>query len=227
MLVIPQTDRAVVIHGKVISPISPKRQFPAADLWACTHTQDQYMKLGAHLDDWDEWWDLHPIQPVPWYRGIKEVRPKSWNWYKTLPPDRPVWFLEETPEIPAGRRFPHEIVRAAWMVEDEEGQDPPGGMFTCQVDWMIAYALLQGRKHIILHGHGVSKDLEHMIAHRGILYWIGVARGMGCRMTVLKPSWYRAPLKAYQIEKGGLPSGRTTPSKHMKRNLEDWRDWQQ
>lgn len=224
---VPQTSRAVVIHGKVLSPVSPKVQYPDADLWACTHTQDQYRKLGAHLDDWDEWWDYHPIDKVKWYRGIKVVRPHTWKWYASLPANgRPVWLMEQHPDIPASRRFPVELVRAAFPVEDHEGQDPPGGMWTCQVDYMMAWALLQGRQHIILHGHGVSKDLEHMIAHRGILYWIATARALGVRVTVCKPSWYRAPLKAYQVEKGGLPSGRTTPSEHMKRNLEDWRDWQ-
>lgn len=228
---IPKTDRAVVIHGKVLSAISPKVQFPDADLWACTHTQDQYRKLGAHLDDWDEWWDYHPIDQVPWYRGIKTVRPHTWKWYRSLPAEgqpgfRPVWLMAQHPDVPASRRFPVELVRAAWPVEDEVGQEKPGGMWTCQVDYMMAWALMQGRTHIILHGHGVSKDLEHMIAHRGILYWTATARAVGCRVTILKPSWYRAPLKAYQVEAGGLPSGRTIPAQHLKRQLEDWRDWQ-
>lgn len=195
--------RTVVIHGKVTKPISPKRQYPDAELWACTHTQQQYRKQHASLDDWDAWFDLHPVNTTKHYPGIKGLRPGVWKWYTALPADRPVYLLESHPDVPASVRFPLDRVRAAFPVEDEPDQAVPGGMFTCQVDWMLAFAILEGYEHIILHGHGVSEDPPHMMSHRGILYWVGWARAIGIRVSILSPSWYRAPTKVYPIEAGG------------------------
>jgi hypothetical protein len=202
--------KTVVIHGKVTKPISPKIEYPDAELWGCTHTQQQYAKHRARLDDWDAWFDLHPIDRTAFYPGIKQNRPGALAWYRTLPAnDRPLWMLQAYPDIPASVAFPHERVRAAFPVFDDPKQSQPGGMFTCQVDYMVAYAILEGYEHIVLHGHGVNDvDPVHMAAHRGILYWVGYARGKGIKMTVLSPSWYRAPVKAYAIEAGGWQARR-------------------
>ena len=198
--------KTVVIHGKVIEPVSPKVQFPDADLWVCTHTQQQYTKRGARLDDWDEWFELHPVERTPFYAGVRHLRPNTLAWYRTLPAHgRPLWMLTVDKTIPASRRFPIEDVEAAFPPDPNED----GHHWTCQVDYMIPYAILRGYDHIVLHGHGVeSKRIAHMLDHRGILYWIGFARGRGVRVTVLKPSWYRAPKKRYAYETGGLSKAR-------------------
>ncbi len=195
--------RTVVLHGKVIKPISPRVEYPDADLWGCTHTQQQYEKHKATLDDWTAWWELHPIERTSFYQGVRHLRPKTLAWYQTLPGgSRPLWMLKKEPSIPASQAFPFDQVRKAFPIEDEVGL-PSAGMFTCQVDWMMAWAIIQGYEHIVLHGHGVSQKPDHMVAHRGILYWIAVARERGRRVTVKAPSWYRAPTKAYGIEAGG------------------------
>lgn len=197
--------KTVVIHGKVITPVSPKVQFPEADLWVCTHTQQQYAKHKAKLDDWDEWFEVHPVERTKFYEGVQIKRPKTLAWYRTLPANsRPLWMLTVDPTIPASRRFPLEEVERAFPKDPSED----GMWWTCQVDYMIPYAMLRGYEHIVLHGHGVSTRPEHMLDHRGILYWIGFARGRGIRVTVLKPSWYRAPAKRYAYETGGLSRSR-------------------
>lgn len=200
--------KTVIFLGKRHAPGSPRREYPGAELWGTTHSQESYERAYGRIDDWTSWWDLHPVERTPFYDGIKARRPKTYAWYQTLPAhDRPLWMLEVDPTIPASVRFPRERVQAAFPIEDEVGQVPVGGMFTCQVDWMMAYAILEGYEHIILHGHGVSQDPAHMAAHRGILYWVAVARTLGIRVTVLAPSWYRAPIKAYAVEAGGwLPA---------------------
>jgi len=196
----------VVIHGKVIKPISPKVQFPGADLWCCTHTQQQYGKFKSRIDDWDEWFEVHLVERTPFYDGVRIKRPKTLAWYRTLPANgRPLWMMDVDSTIPASKRFPIEEIEAAFP--PDPGED--GQQWTCQVDYMIAFAILRGYQHIVLHGHGVrhgrtAADMEHMLAHRGILYWIGFARGRRVRVTVLEPSWYRAPAKRYAYETGGL-----------------------
>lgn len=200
--------KTVVIHGKVLQPVSPLVEFPGADLWGCTHTQQQYAKRGGSLSDWSEWYELHPLDPTPFYDGVIALRPKTYHWYRTLPGPgqpgfRPVYMLEHDDRIPASVRFPLEDVEAHFAPDVDEGSR----MWTCQVDYLMAYAIRRGYERIVLHGHGVSERPEHMVAHRGILYWIAVARTLGIRVTVLPPSWYRAPVKRYAYETGGWTAG--------------------
>jgi len=194
--------KTVIFLGKRKTPGSPKAQWPGAELWGTTHSNQKYAaKLGT-VDDWDSWWDLHPFNPVPGYEGIKKKRPASYRWYQTLPgPDspyyRPMWLAELDPTIPAGVLFPKQRILDAFAIDGEDGR-----WFTCQVDLMMAYAILEGYEHIVLHGHGVSRELKHMIDHVGIVYWIAVARERGIKVTVVPPSWYLAPKNPYGISAG-------------------------
>lgn len=195
-------EKAVIFLGKRRNSASPKAQWPHAELWGTTHSNQKYKRHGQILD-WSAWWDLHPIGPTPFYRGIREKRPETLAWYKALPgpgaPNyRPLWLLEKDPSIPAGVVFPWQFVMDQFRIDGEAGT-----WFTCQVDWMAAYAILEGYKHIILHGHGVSHEPQHMVAHRGILYWIAVARERGIKVTVVPPSWYLAPPEPYGVAAGG------------------------
>ena len=194
--------KTVIFLGKRKTPGSPKAQWPGAELWGTTHSNQKYAaKLGT-VDDWDSWWDIHPFNPVPGYEGIKKKRPASYRWYQTLPgPDspyyRPMWLAELDPTIPAGVLFPKQRILDAFNIEDENRIEA-----TCQVDLMFMHAILEGYEHIVLHGHGVSREKQHMIDHVGILYWIGFARARGIKVTVVPPSWYLAPKNPYGISAG-------------------------
>ena len=202
--------KTVIFLGKRKEVGSPKHKWPGAELWGTTHSNQKWanvrnddgQKLGT-VDDWDAWWDLHPFNQVPGYTGIKRKREKTYRWYQTLPgPDspnfRPLWLAELDPTIPAGVLFPKERVLEAFKIDNEGGRC----WFTCQVDLMMAYAILEGYEHIVLHGHGVSAELDHMIDHVGIVYWIAVARERGIKVTVVPPSWYLAPKNPYGISAG-------------------------
>lgn len=201
--------KTVIFLGKRKAPGSPLEQWPGADLWGTTHSNVKYAtkrddkgRLLGTVDDYTAWWDLHPFDPVPGYVGIKRKRPAAYRWYQTLPGPgqpgyRPLWLAELDPTIPAGVLFPKARILEAFAIENE-----PGTWFTCQVDLMMAFAILEGYEHIILHGHGVSRELRHMIDHVGILYWIAVARERGIKVTVVAPSWYLAPKNPYGISPG-------------------------
>ncbi len=195
--------KSVIFLGKRRESGSPRRHWPEAELWGTTHSNQKYRKHGM-IDDWTAWWDLHPVNTTSFYQGIKAKRPASYAWYQTLPgpgaPNfRPLWMLEKDPKVPASVVFPWQRMIDAFRIPDE-----PGTWFTCQVDWMMAYAILEGYEHIILHGHGVSLDPQHMVAHRGILHWVTLARERGVKVTVVAPSWYRAPEQPYGVAAGGL-----------------------
>jgi hypothetical protein len=195
--------REVILLGKRRNPGSPREQWPGAELWGTTSSNQKYAKKHGEIRDWTSWWDLHPVFPTPFYKGIKALRPETYRWYQGLPGPghpkyRPVWMLEIDPTIPASVAFP-------WREVLEWARQPEGGAwFTCQVDWMMAWALHERYEHIILHGHGVSREFQHMAAHRGILHWVAVARERGCKVTIIPPSWYIAPEQPYGVAAGGL-----------------------
>jgi len=194
--------KEVIFLGKRKTPGSPKAQWPNAELWGVTHSQQKYHKLGT-VDDWDSWWDLHLIHKTAFYPGIKLKRRSTYNWYQTLPgPDsphyRPLYLFELDPTIPAGVQFPIQEVLDAFPVLNGNG-----AWYTCQLDWQFGFALLRGYEHIVLHGHGVSQEPQHMVAHRGILYWVTLARERGVKVTIVPPSWYLAPTAPYGIAAGG------------------------
>lgn len=201
--------KAVIFLGKRMEPGSPRKRWPGAELWGTTDSNVKYARkrnkkgvvIGT-VDDYTAWWDVHPLNPVPGYEGIKRKRPAAYRWYQSLPGPgrpgyRPLWLAELDPTIPAGVLFPKQRVLDAFSIDGEAG-----GWFTCQVDLMMAYAILEGYQHIVLHGHGVSRELKHMIDHVGILYWIAVARERGIKVTVVPPSWYLAPKNPYGISAG-------------------------
>jgi len=161
------------------------------------------------ITDWSSWWDLHPLNPTPFYRGIKAKRPNTYSWYRTLPGPgdpgyRPLFLLDdclqEKPPIPAAVVFQWRRVLEAFPPAPGEN----GSWLTCQVDWMFGHAILEGYEHIILHGHGVSMEPAHMVAHRGVMHWVTLARERGIRVTIVPPSWYIAPEKPYGVAAGGL-----------------------
>lgn len=197
--------KSVIFLGKRKAPGSPREQWPEAELWGTTHSNQKYSRKHGAVTDWSSWWDLHPFHATTFYQGIKAKRPQTYAWYQTLPgpsePNyRPLWLLEHDPTIAAGVLFPWQRVLESFPPAPGE----TGQWFTCQVDWMMAYAILEGYQHIILHGHGVSQDPQHMVAHRGILHWVTLARERGVQVTVVAPSWYRAPEQPYGVAAGGM-----------------------
>lgn len=192
--------KSVVFLGKRETKGSPKQQWPDADLWGTTHSYTRYLKRCGPIDDWDEWFDLHPFNRVPGYIGIKERRPDTFLWYQQLPGPsqpryRPLWLAELDPSIKAGKRFPTEEVLAAFPEHKN--------WFICQTDLMMAYAILRGYEHIILHGHGMKFETSHMLDHVGMLVWMAVARERGIYVEIVGKSWYLGQAKPYGVSLDG------------------------
>jgi hypothetical protein len=197
--------KTVILAGKIDDPhISPRALCHApmsADLWGFSAMQMEYYRQGGELADWTEWYDVHFVDSRPWHPGIKKLRPHAWEWYKTLGPQRPLYLAETHPDVPAAVRFPLEDVERFFAPLKDPDED--GLIWTCQIDYMLAFAIMRDYKHIIIQGHGTATNVAHVAQHRGALFWIGVARTVGIRVTVLRPSVYRsAPRYAY--ESGGF-----------------------
>ena len=177
--------KSVILHGKKISELSPRHGREQCELWGVTRSNQRYWD--GKLTDYTRWFDLHWIQarksPTNHkWPGLKNRRPLTWEWYQQQDPSRPIYLQEVVPSIPASVRFPIEDVLAAF----------PGdlGVWTCQVDLMMAFAIMEGFEQIILNGIGVGDRASYQVLHRGIIHWIAVARCRGIEVIVEAPSVY-------------------------------------
>jgi hypothetical protein len=56
--------------------------------------------------------------------------------------------------------------------------------FTCTISYMIAYALFIGVKEIELHGVDLNGTREYIAERPSVFYWLGLAEGLGVKITM-------------------------------------------
>lgn len=188
--------KTVILHGKRVSELSPKHRWPSAELWGVTRCNVVYWR--ESLKDWDRWFDLHPVHPTSFHKGILAKRPEAWDWYTRQRGGKPIYLLETHPDVPDSARFPREAVQA-YFAEDFDGEC---SQFTVSVDWMIALAIMEGYQRIVLNGIGTRFEPDFQYAHQGIWHWVGFARGRGVQVVIDAPSCYRQPERVYGYEAG-------------------------
>lgn len=182
--------KSVIITGKRVTKESPRKGREDHELWGVTRINHFYWN--EKLTDWTRWFDLHPMKSTPHYPGIAKLRPITLDWYRRQDASRPIYLFQTYPDIPGSVVFPVEKVLERF---------PPGKFFyTCQVDYMIAFAILEGFEKIVLNGIGVRDDQRYLENHKGILFWVGVARGMGIDVEIDEPSVYIASPLLYGYE---------------------------
>jgi len=208
--------KTVILHGKRAVPDEPSPRVGRehAELWT------GYM--GVH-DDWTRRFDPHPVEHTKHYPdGIKGRRPDVWEYYKGLPPvtmkpdrfsqryapstwdGRPVYLLEQHPEVPASLAYPLDLFTRRAQLR-----------MTCTVDMQMALAVEEEFKHIILHNIGLITDEwettalnpEWQMRHKGILYWIGVCEAAGVTVDVEGDSIFAPSGKVYGHETCGRDFG--------------------
>lgn len=203
--------RTVIIHGVRITKelVSPRAGRAHAELWGLTRCNQKYW--GGRLEDWTRWFDLHPLESSGEWQGIKERRPAAWDWYREQDPARPIYMAAKHREIRASVAFDLARVQEAFaLVENLERGLEPCRQFTCMLDFVIAFAILEGFERIILNGIGFATDPGHQYVHRGILYWIGFFRGMGFasggryELLIDEPSVYAMPREIYGYQRFGF-----------------------
>lgn len=197
----------VIIHGKRVTQKSPRAGRDAA-LWGVTRANVKFW--GESLTDWTEWFDMHPLVATHQFDGIAARRPEAWRWYAKQGTARPIWLQapedharehwaeaeRRFKEIPGAQPFPLKAIQRALPINGE-----PNRWFTCQVDMMLAKAIVDGYRTVILNGIGVASQITYQHLHRGIPYWIGFARGHGVDVVVEGPSTYHTPQKVYAYER--------------------------
>lgn len=183
-----ETKRTVIIHGKRITPLSPKGRWPGCELWGVGRCNTFYWH--QTLMDWDRWFDLHPVERTPHHKGIKVMRADAWSWYCRQSGTRPIYLLQQHPDCPTSVSFPR-----GWVQETLKTS-----RFTSSAEFLIALAMCEGFERIVLNGIGTRTEADYQYAHKGILYWIGRAEGSGVEVVIDAPSVYLEPELVYGYE---------------------------
>lgn len=76
--------------------------------------------------------------------------------------------------------------------------------FSCTISYMIAYALYKGYNYIRLYGVDMITTKEYEREKGGVEYWVGIAKGMGCKVEIARGS-------AVCQTKTGVPYGFKLP----------------
>lgn len=148
----------------------------------------------------NRWFDMHS----PTIRGWAHRRPgHHLRWLQSFP--GPVYLHEEDPEIPNSVRFPLEEVaadvgaglyrlfplkgevaeRAAWPYRVEDAREEP--YFDSSIAYMIALAIHEGFREIMLAGIDLNTQSEYVWQRSGVSWLLGVAMGRGIRVLLPEP----------------------------------------
>ena len=140
--------------------------------------------------NWSRWYQLHDID-----KHHKQDRDEHVQWLRESNLPIVMWpeHIEKyRAEIPNVVPFPIDAVVEAY-----------GNYFTNTVSWMLAHAMIEGRKNVGIWGVDMAQDTEYGSQRPSCEYYIGLARGMG--MSVFLPDTsdlLKAPF-LYGMEDGG------------------------
>jgi len=171
----------VIFHGVRID--NDPRRGRDAELWIVTRAA-RYWPDGL---SWSACFDLHAFGPMGLWPGLIASREQTIDWYRKEPAGgRPIYMIERHDSVPASKMYPLGEVMMAHALSEDGTENLVGcRMFGCTLDYLFGLALMsEGLKEIILNGIGMSDDPGHHFVHRTLLYWIGLARGMGVAVTI-------------------------------------------
>jgi hypothetical protein len=99
------------------------------------------------------------------------------------------------------RRYPYKAIVKRFGTE----------FFSCTICYMIAYALYKGYNYIRMYGVDMITTKEYEREKGGVEFWVGMARGMGCKVEISRGS-------AVCQTKTGIPYGFKIPiNKELKK----------
>lgn len=102
-----------------------------------------------------------------------------WDRYRAMvAAGKRVVFLEPHPDVPGSEGLPRQAIQQAFAYE---GQIETA--FNSTLDWLVAWALLEGATWIDVQGVGLRHP-NYLNERETMRYWMGRARGMGVRLTV-------------------------------------------
>ena len=122
---------------------------------------------------WSRWFDLHSFA----YENGKWLRRGDAD-FRKQPVDKYLTELQNL-NMPIYMQAPNPIVINAVLYPIDDVLAKFGNYFTNTISYMIAFAILEGFKHIGIYGVDMAVDSEYRWQRPSCEYFIGMARGMG------------------------------------------------
>lgn len=200
----PKLKVAVVGFASSSRNLAPF-QDPTWEVWGLN-------SLYALIPRFSRWFEIHPREYVMKDLGRAELQAAGVDHYEWLTqqpgpdgkcsvkdkatgepcacqtdPDKlhefkPIYMQESYPQIPASVRWPREEINA-WTVE-RFGAQAEVDYFTSTPGEMVVTAIFMGASEIALYGIDLLQDEEYAYQRPGCEYWVGVARGLGIKVTI-------------------------------------------
>lgn len=205
----PSLKVAVVGFASTSRSMAPY-QDPSWEIWGLN-------SLYALIPRFSRWFEIHPREYIMQDLGRAELQAAGidhYTWLREQPgPDgkcivvdkktgaacacqsgdpkalhefKPIYMQEHYPQIPASVKWPREEINA-WTVE-QFGASAEVDYFTSTPGEMVAHAIFLGASEIAVYGVDLLQDEEYAYQRPGCEYWLGVARGLGIKVTVPKSS---------------------------------------
>ncbi len=137
--------------------------------------------------------------------AILGFTPDALAWYAQQ--DKPVYLIEPVPEVPTSVRFPIDQIQRFFARETRNGVQLET-CFGCSVDFLIAFALMEGFEHIDLQGIECRSEEEYRDQARSVMFWMGRGMGMGRVVTCSDTSGLCMVPAIYGYN---VPTGAPTP----------------
>lgn len=152
---------------------------PSWEIWA--------MNNAFHTERRTKWFEIHPVKKVgDQFLRRKLITPGVFEWspeFRGMPMDKyvamlneikcPIYMQRHWDEIPLSVPYPLEEVTARF-----------GRYFTNSVSFMIALAIMKGASEIGCYGVDMATGSEYGPQRPSCEYFLGIARGMGIKVTI-------------------------------------------
>jgi hypothetical protein len=200
-----RTDKVAIVGFAPSSMMLAPFQDESWEIWTLNNI---YTALPANR--WDRWFEMHknfreypPMHDVRMDAGAivrGDSRPAGGSkiehidWLKGQSPERPIYFLNDEPDIPAAVKYPLEEIKA-WC--EKEGLAP---YFSNSISYMIALALMDGYKTIGVWGVDMAAGGEYQQERPSVEYWLGVAKKYANVVLPKETELLKARLYGYESD---------------------------
>lgn len=164
----PKRDKVVIVAASTYSAHYAPLDDPAWEVWTlntiCPQDSLGRVRMDRHFE-------LHPL----------EVQSSAdLLWLKACPV--PLYMFEAYPGFPSAVRFPIEQIERRFL----HRRGLPGDFFACSFAYQLALALMEGYQAIGLAGVDLDKGTarERTVERACVAWWLGVAQGMGVKISL-------------------------------------------
>jgi hypothetical protein len=195
---------AFVGFWEVTSGMAPVDD-PTWRIWGCNHGWPHLPKMADGTTRWDAWFDLHdPVWSATHMNPVPAISAKVWaeqDAFLRTDHGRPIYMQKKYPEYPNSVAFPLKEIEGLFPVTVNRAFRRYN---TNALTYVISLALMQGVTDLAIYGADMRGNEEYAAQRPAVEYWLGVATGMGVKVTIPEASGLlNADGMDYGYEEGG------------------------